>query len=235
MVPAPSRRIAVVTSLLVLGISLGTFAHYAAGISTTTDQTLTFDDTALYLETGEQRDVLIENLDDVEQIEFREVEGVLLVSAERRSESALSPTQKAKAKRLATKRVEKMATLNTTSTIYSFEPFPRGVAPDRAAAAIASPEGAPTRPAVDAQTVFSTASTNTSTGVVLTRTGQATDPERILVGMRAISSGDRYGVVVDLEENEVDTVVRVEYANTSSSPKSESSRATTPPTPNRHG
>jgi|GEM_PF-3262212 len=231
MVPARLPRVAVVTSLVLLGVSLGVFLSVAAGDPFAQPSRLVVDDDSLVVETGTERSTLLTDLGTVSELRLTTTDGIVTVAAERDRSKSIPPADKIHAKAVVAGSDTNVSTAGS-STLYSFFRVPRDVPSATVAATIASEH--PRKALLDRtnESRFEARSAGPDT-IRLRRSPSVFDRSRVGVAVQTLGTDVRYALVVDLETDTVESLVRLEDPRDARTATAERKSAVEP-APTRH-
>lgn len=210
-------RVVFVSSLVVLGVSVGVFVVATGVVSPLTAGTVAEfaieDETLVVTDDGRSRTV-VTDVSAVDRIEIRSVGGRLLAHTEPRNLPTVSVSQRSQAKRIVTTREPIADSIGTAGgVVYTMRPVPDGVASDRAAVLGADSETTWERLMSRDGSAFVAQTNDTAGRLVLQRKPRAR-PDRVLVVVHPMDSRVRYSVVVDLRKKTIESFVRFDPATT---------------------
>lgn len=202
-------RVALVGSLLVLGVSIAVFASVTGVASVVTPdpgQEFRVEDGALVESTGTGQRTLVADLHGIERIEISDRDGTTVVRTEARDRTPLPTAKRQRAKQILRSEGTFVGELAAPdSALYTIHPVPQEMESSRAAVAGADPN-------TTVETIDPAAFTvrEQSTGrVVVERTGESISQQRVLVVVTTADGATRYSAVVNLDTGTVAAVARV--------------------------
>lgn len=210
-----ASRIALGVSLVILGVSVAVFLSVTGVTSAfSADTTHEFElrDGELVVTAGDSdAETLLEDVSGIERIEITTVDGRLIVSTAPREPETLPPERRMRAKQIAARERPISDTVEATDdAVYTIRPVLEGTPSERAAVVGARAEPTKRRPVPAADAPFAVHENTTDGKVVLEREDRSISEQRALVVVDLIDSEVRYSVVVNLEAESVEAVVRID-------------------------
>ena len=167
------------------------------------------EDDRLIETSGDSSETLIDDVSTVDRIEISDIDTDPVVTTTPHEPATLNLTQRKRAKRIVTSDESISRTLTDRSgAVYTIRPIPETISNDRAAIVGVRPEPTSTRLTSVGHADFTVRNGTADDTVILERTDHETSDRRALVVVDPIRSQQRYSVVVDLQNETMETVVR---------------------------
>ena len=208
MAPVAPSRLALVLALLALGGSLGLFAG-VSGLAAGDTHEFAIEDGSLVATSDGQQQTLVADVSAVDRIEISRRGDAFVVRTAPHEPATVSPATRATATRLLTAaRLDSAARTAFNGSVQTVRWVPPGLSNDRAAAVGVTPNVS-VRDTVAAP-AFTVRANETAETVVYERTGPSRQTGRVLVVAAPTATDTRYSAVVDLRNETVDALVRVD-------------------------
>lgn len=208
MATAAPSRLALVLALLALGGSLGLFGS-VSGLAAADTHEFALKDGSLVATGDGQRQTLVADVSAVDRIEIRRSDDTFVVRTALREPASVPPETRATATRLlTTSRVDSEARAAFNGSVHTVRWVPPGLSNERAAAVGVTPNVS-VRDAV-VPPAFTVRANETAGTVVYERTDTSRPTGRVLVVAAPTATDTRYSAVVDLRNETVDALVRVD-------------------------
>jgi len=208
MSPVPPSRLVLVSSLIVLGGSLGIFGS-VTGIVPNDTHEFDIDDGALIATTsGGQQHVLVEDIRTVSRIEIDHVDGHHVVRTNGREPPTVDIRTRTQVQQILSAAKTVDGDIPTTeSAVYTVRWIPSRLSSDRAAVIGATPNSSLRMEIAPNASAFTVQQHNDS--IVFERRESQWSDDRVLVVVTPNESGAQYSAVINLRTETIESLVRL--------------------------